>query len=122
MTTGDLRPYRSTTSSGRKGEVHDDSSARLCWYTTENHPRGLSPEPSFEVVGSIVYPGAGHPAGTTSRPWYQLRDGFAYPVDGHPGGPSAEAAFRLERDLVYPAGIDPVTFDDAWFEIRPAAR
>ena len=92
----------------------------LCsWYATEHHPRGPSAAPTFDVVGSMVYPGVGHPAGAATRPWFQLRDALAYPVDGHPCGPSNEPVLRVEEHYVYPAVSDAVAgVALAWFEVR----
>jgi hypothetical protein len=92
----------------------------MAWYATEDHPRGPSTEPCFELVGSMVYPSAAHPCRARSRrPWYQLRGGFAYTVEGHPDGPSSDPVFRIDGSCVYPASSDDVdSGTPAWFEVR----
>jgi hypothetical protein len=104
--------------------MRGDAPLLCAWYATEHHPLGASAAPSYDVVGSMVYPGAGHPSGAAARPWFQLRDALAYPVDGHPGGPSNEPALRVAAGWVYPARVDPLLSCDtrAWFEVRAEGR
>ena len=95
------------------------------WYATEHHPYGASAAPTYDVVGSMVYPSTGHASGAAAaRPWFQLRDAFAYPVDGHPGGPSNQPTLRVAAGWVYPAHVDPLLLHAtcAWFEVRADGR
>jgi hypothetical protein len=93
------------------------------WYAAGGHPAGASAHPSFEVIGSIVYPldDADEVTSRPRQPWYQYRGRFVYPVVAHPASPSPDPWFFAVDQWLYATARHPeASASDPWYRFGPA--